>query len=106
MPGIHIDDSNTQDEVLEFIQRRFSDNCHWTDGNCYYFTIILMDRFRGDGDIYYDVIAGHFIFKHGEKFYDWNGIFEPYDDRNIVRWDDFKAYDELQFERIIEDCIL
>ena len=56
-------------EVLEFIKRRFSVDCNWTTGNCYYFAIILKDCFSS-GKIFYDVINGHFIFFYDGKYYD------------------------------------
>ena len=92
-----------ENEVLEFIQRRFRIDCKWVDGNCYYFTIILKNRFP-EGKIYYDVIDGHFIFKYYDKFYDWTGIIEP--DGYLVEWDKFDEYDSLQKESIVKWCIL
>ena len=92
-----------QDEVLEFIQRRFKDDCKWTDGNCYYFAIILKYRFP-EGKIFYDVTWGHFIFEYLGQFYDWTGIKNP--DTYLVEWDKFEKYDSLQKERIIRDAIL
>lgn len=89
--------------ILEFIQRRFKDNCNWTTGNCYYFAIILKDRFP-DGKIYYDVIWKHFIFQYQNQFYDWTGMVKP--DTPLVEWDKFNEYDSLEMQRIIRDCIL
>lgn len=43
------------DPVKEFIDRRFKADCNWLNGNCYYFALILSDRFPG-GTVYYDVI--------------------------------------------------
>ena len=88
-------------EIQSFILKRFPSNCHWLDGNCYYFAVILKARFP-DGGIYYDVIDGHFVFKYKEKFYDWQGetiCVSP------ILWDSFEDYDSLQKERIIRDCI-
>lgn len=97
-------------EVLEFIHRRFKDNCDWKSGNCYYFAIILKERFCNySPEIYYDVIDGHFLCKINESYYDWSGIVE-YDDeylnKYVIKWSTFHKYDELQFERIIKDVIL
>lgn len=90
------------DEVLEFINRRFSDESRWVSGNCYYFAVILKERFNGV--IYYDVIYGHFITKINDKYYDNKGIVNL-EERKLVKWDDFDDYDSLQKERIIRDCI-
>lgn len=91
------------DNVIEFIKRRFKKDCNWIDGNCYYFAIILKDRFP-DGKIFYDVINGHFIFLYEDKYYDWTGCIKP--DGFLVEWDRFNEYDHLQRQRIITDCIM
>lgn len=90
-------------EVLEFIQRRFKDDCKWITGNCYYFAIILKDRFP-EGKIFYDVIYGHYIFLYKDKYYDWTGIINPCG--YLVEWDKFDEYDSLLKKRIIRDCIM
>lgn len=91
-------------EVLEFIQRRFKKDCNWVDGNCYYFAIILKDRFP-DGKIFYDVIRGHFVFKYQDKMYDWNGIYN-FKEGFFVDWENFDEYDSVLKKRIIRDCVL
>lgn len=91
------------DKVLNFIEKRFKNDCDWMTNNCYYFAIILKDRFP-EGKIFYDVIYGHFIFWFEGKFYDWNGIVES--NGYCVEWDKFDEYDFLQRQRIIRDCIL
>lgn len=94
------------DNVLEFIKRRFKDDCNWVTGNCYYFAIILKDRFP-NGKIYYDVRCGHFVFKYQNQYYDWTGIANLDGYFNyLVEWDEFDKYDSLQKERIVRDCIL
>lgn len=92
-----------KDEVLEFIQRRFKSDCKWTTGNCYYFSIILKDRFP-EGVIFYDVTYGHFVFKYQNEFYDWTGVIEP--KGYLVEWDKFDEYDSAQKETIIKGCVL
>lgn len=89
-------------EALDFIKRRFKKDCDWTNGNCYYFAIVLKDRFPY-GDIFYDVIDGHFLFKYKDKFYDWTGIINP--NGYLVKWDEFDKYDSLLKQRIIRDCV-
>lgn len=94
---------NIKQEVLEFIRRRFKTDCNWLDGNCYYFSIILKDRFPS-GSIYYDVIHGHFVFKYEDVYYDWTGETNP--SKVVVEWDKFDEYDSLCKRRIIDGCIL
>lgn len=91
-------------KIEEFISRRFKNNCNWLDGNCYYFAIILKDRFP-EGKIYYEVIDCHFVFEYQNEFYDWTGKINCNLDK-LVEWDKFDEYDKLQKEIIIRDCIL
>ena len=94
----------SDNEVLEFINRKFNTDCNWTTGNCYYFAIILKDRFP-NGTIFYDVVNGHFVFKYKNKYYDWKGMVNL-DDCLVVEWDNFNKYDEIQRQRIVQDCLL
>lgn len=90
-------------EILDFIKRRFSINCNWLDKNCYYFSLILKDRFP-QGCIYYDVIDGHFLFRYKNEYYDWTGLMEP--KGVLIKWDEFDKYDALQKQVIVRDCIM
>lgn len=73
------------------------------NGNCYYFAIILKDRFP-EGKIYYDDVYGHFVFKYNEKLYDWTGVTNT--NGHLIEWDKFDEYDSLLKKRIIRDCIM
>lgn len=93
-----------ESEIKEFVSRRFKEDRNWLDGNCYYFAVILSERFDF-GEIWYDVVMGHFVYgsrKHG--YYDWNGRYYA-SDKYLVEWDKFKEYDELQYKRIVDSCI-
>lgn len=92
-----------KEKILNFIQKRFPTDCNWLDGNCYYFAVILQTRFSGD--IYYDVVNGHFVACIKDKLYDWTGEVEEDEDSVYVKWKDFAYYDEYRAERIIRDCI-
>ena len=94
-----------QDEVLEFINRRFPKDCNWLNGNCYYFALILKDRFP-NGRILYDAIYGHFIFHLNGKAYDYSGELVWPGGVYAVYWDEFDKYDPLVKQRIIRDCIM
>lgn len=91
-------------QVLNFISKRFSDDNMWTSGNCFYFASILKIRFP-NGKIYYDVIYGHFVFEYEGCLYDWDGIYQKNDDY-LVEWDKFDEYDSIQKDIIIRDCIM
>lgn len=89
------------DETLDFIQRRFSKDCHWLDGNCYYFAVILCTRFP-HLSLYYAPIAGHFVAGHDGEFYDWRG---RYEDEIPILFDEIKESDHAWYARIVRDCI-
>lgn len=93
-------------DVLEFIRgfnRTESNNVlmdTFTKGYCYYFSVILRERFPG-GKIVYAPIRGHFLYKIKGKLYDITGEVE------VDIYHDFDFYpDYLEKERIIRDCIL
>lgn len=92
-----------EQEVLDFIHRRFPTDCNWTCGNCYYFAHILSQRFPY-GNIYYEIKNGHFVYEIDGDFYDYNGRF-PIDDGYFVKWKEFIFYDRKQYFRIINNCI-
>ena len=97
-------------EVLDFIERRFKTDCNWKTGNCYYFAIILSERFRKyDPVIYYDTADGHFITKINGIFYDWSGALafsDEYVSKYIMKWSDLCNEDPIWSDRIIRDVIL
>jgi hypothetical protein len=72
----------------------------FTQEYCYYFSVILRERFPG-GTIVYAPIIGHFLYKIQGKLYDITG------EVDIDIYHDFEIYpDRLQKERIVRDCIL
>lgn len=99
------------DKISEFLNRRFPIelDCNWMDENCYYFARILKARFKGE--IWYDLVDGHFLFKHDDRFYDWTGWRQEYkiDDGktvdNLVKWSDYKKIDPVHYKRIVRDVI-
>lgn len=101
-------------DILDFISRRFpiteGDTGHWMSGNCYYFALILKSRFKGE--IWYDRVAGHFLFRRGDYFFDWTGLRNEYDFSKpetvdcLVKWPDYKKIDPAHYDRIVRDVIL
>lgn len=90
------------EEILIFIHKRFPINCSWLEGNCYYFAVILKERFQC-GQIYYDIIDGHFVWGCNGKYYDWTGEIKP--KGKLIPWRIFKQYDKIQYEVIMRDCV-
>jgi len=98
-------------EILDFMKRRFpiDKDCDWMEGNCYYFARILKMRFKGE--IWYDLVDGHFLFRNFDDFYDWSGLRNEYDlskpetVENLVKWSDYKQIDPIHYNRIVRDVI-
>ena len=93
-----------EQEISDFIERRFKENSRWKDGNCYYFAVILADRFDF-GEIWYDIRNSHFVYgdsKHG--YYDWEGKYQN-EDRMLIRWSDLINYDSRQRDRVYDGCV-
>ena len=93
-------------EVTEFIDRRFGKfpKEYWNTGNCYYFSLILCERFSYLS-IYYDPIEGHFYAGCGDCFFDVCGYKSRSEFSSIVSLDEIKAGDPLWYERLMEDCV-
>ena len=91
------------EEIIDFINRRFSKDCHWCDGNCYWFAVILTQRFPYL-DILYLPVENHFVAGVSGVYYDWTGEITPEED--IILWDNMQSYDSLLYERIVRDCLL
>lgn len=97
-------------EVLEFIERRFKIDCNWKTGNCYYFALILYDRFRQyNPEIYYDTVDGHFLCRINNIFYDWGGAVafsDEYVSKYVKKWSYLCEEDPIWGGRIVRDVIL
>lgn len=92
-------------EVIEFISRRFPVNNQWLTGNCYYFALILHNRFP-NSIIYYDTIDGHFVTKIDGNYYDWKGINTRTPQSNgLVRWDSYEQIEPKHYYRIKRDVL-
>ena len=93
-----------EQEISDFIERRFKENSRWKDGNCYYFAAILADRFSF-GEIWYDIRNSHFVYgNEAEGFYDWEGKYQD-EDRMLIRWSYLVNYDSRQRDRIYDGCV-
>lgn len=92
-----------EDIILNFIRRRFSKDCNWLNGNCYWFAHILCERFP-DLDIYYEPIEGHFYAGDGNLFYDWFGAHAHKPDDKRIKLSVIHTKDPLWYARLIRDC--
>lgn len=90
------------EKVLDFIHRRFPQDCNWTTGNCFWFAVILNQRFGGK--IMYDSIDGHFLFKYENQYYDYTGLVQP--SNLLYDFDTYEEFDAKDYHRVVRDCIL
>ena len=91
-----------EQEILEFLHRRFPNDQNWLTGNCYWMAHILAQRFNLP--IYYDPVIGHFFVGESEygPFYDWTGRMpQP---KHYLKLTDLKNMDETWYDRLMRDC--
>lgn len=95
-------------EIRNFIYNRFPYDNNWVNKNCYYFAIILKERFP-EGKIVYSISDNNFLVKIEDLYFDWFGdhIFsKETQEKYFIEWDKFDEYDPLKKQRIIQDYIL
>lgn len=93
-----------KDSILEFIHRRFKDDCKWTDGNCLWFALMLQMRFQSL-KICYLPIAGHFVVQDVDGIlYDWTGIVTT--EESPLELNKLKKLDKSWYVRLMRDCFL
>jgi hypothetical protein len=90
-------------EVVEFIRRRFPQDCNWTNGNCWWFAAILIARFPYLS-IYYLAIQGHFVAGALNTYFDWTGQIFP--EENPISFKEIEKIDKTWYERLVRDCVL
>lgn len=105
--GHIVDDLTLRKQILDFIEdfKSFDkDNVllnTFTKGYCYYFAVILMERFGGI--ILYDYLDGHFVIMIRHRIYDITGdVTNKYNDIT-------KLYQEREWSNIlsiVDGCIL
>ena len=75
------------------------------NGDCYYFALILKNRFP-EATIKYMIIDNHFIVEIDGELYDIRGnVSNICNVPDLINWDDLEKYDNLLYERIVRDCI-
>lgn len=89
-------------EIKDFIARRFPVDCDWLTGNCYYFALILSNRFSLD--IYYLPVEGHFVVGDGKNYYDWRGCVNSLIEEKPMTLNDIYYEDPAHYIRIMRDC--
>lgn len=92
-------------EVLGFISNFRGCEEAFTSGCCYWFAYILSGRFP-EGQVVLAVQENHFLTRVGGRLYDVTGdVTELYAGSFVLAWSDMAAYDELQYGRLLRDCV-
>lgn len=89
-------------EIIDFINGFSSVRDFFMHGYCYWFAVILVNRFPS-GVIYYLPIQNHFVVLVDERWYDASGFATVTE--IPMMWDLYKQFDELEASRIERDCI-
>jgi hypothetical protein len=91
--------------ITNFIQRRFTQDCNWQNGNCYYFAKILIARFP-ELCLYYLPVQGHFVAGQDNIFYDSTGVATLLENEQPIKWEDLIKEDPSLAFRVTRDCIM
>lgn len=70
-------------------------------GNCYYFAVILKERFGGE--ICYIPVNNHFVCQIEHNYYDIKGKVTTKE--KVYTWDKYKIYEPLDSHHVIRDCL-
>lgn len=97
----------TKIDVLLFVEKfKFTGKTTieelFTCGNCYYFAVILKERFKV-GDICYLPIENHFVWKYDGVLFDIKG--EHSTSEKVYSWEEYKKIEPIGAKRIERDCI-
>ena len=102
-----MDEKIAKEDVLLFIEKfKFTGKAIleelFTCGNCYYFAVILKERFK-TGEIFYLPIENHFVWKYDGVLFDIRG--EHSTNERAYSWEEYKKIEPLVAKRIKRDCI-
>lgn len=98
------DDKNT---ILQFIDHFKGSEDTFLNGCCYWFSVILYDRFFSERvvEIYYEPVEGHFITKIDNRYYDVRGdVTELYRGKPMYNMYEMYQNDVRMYERLMRDC--
>ena len=103
-----IEEKYTEKEIISFIRNFHGSETVFLYGCCYWFATILLDRFHGEGSIYYNPVDNHFAWKYDVVYYDASGQCDK--DSNVDKgwflWEYYRHKFPLESLRIEVDCIL
>lgn len=91
--------------ILDFISHYKDSEKIFTNGQCYWFSVIMIERFHmfAPCTMYYNPVDNHFATEIGGKLYDASGCISRF---GFVNWEEWCSEEPLGAERIYRDCIL
>lgn len=89
--------------ILDFIHRRFHEDNHWVNGNCYWAAWILCEQFP-ELSMYYCAHVGHFVAGDGTVFFDGHGQYVPETVHEVYPLSTIKEIDSTWYSRLMRDC--
>lgn len=102
-------DPNVVNFINNFFHHTISDRQMFLHGNCYWFAVILKERFKDYlPTIWYDTIDNHFYTEIKGILYDALGAYIPFTPINydsFYIWEDYKKFDPTHAKRIETQCI-
>lgn len=103
--GFSSENVNHAYRIKEFIYGFRSCEDVFLNGYCYWFAMILSQRFHGE--IYYDCIDNHFVTMINHRLYDVRGdITDDIDINRFKPWNYFLFYDPNLYRSVTRSCIL
>jgi len=95
-------------DVLDFISHFSDGKDMFLHGQCYYFMLILADRFHEQYICIpcYNEVRNHFALLIDGTLYDASGAIDPDDDFSWVMWKKYVKREPLGAKRVWRDCVL
>lgn len=94
-----------EDTIMAFIRPFQNEGTvkTFTEGQCYWFAYILVNRFLL-AEIAYNPVRNHFAARIASELYDITGRIE--NDGHWLDWDEYMQAEPLDAERVYENCIV
>lgn len=94
------------DRIIKFIEHFRGSEYTFLYGCCYWFAVILAERFREDCPaIMYEPVRGHFVTRIGDRYYDVRGdVTEMYQYKQMYDMDRLRDSDSSYYRHLMRDC--
>ena len=92
--------NNVKSQVINFITEFKSATRLFMEGKCYWFAIILRERFVGE--LYYDPVWNHWACLINDVLYDVTGVVK---EGAFSPWPGIFVEDTPHYQRLIDQCI-